>query len=169
MTDVPTPEWTALLTKLGIPSAPASARTDADRRVDRMLPRVSESAPDIEIALALLTAAASGPLRKSLGEIHTRSSTERAALLERAADSPRRRPGPVARLLTRIGLREPGAAPTIELDARVHGETVLAIAAAPESQLDRAAALDGVRRLFARGRLPADRAEGILRALHHVG
>lgn len=165
MTHVHSPEWTALLTRLGIDARPATPRTDADRRVDRVLPRVSETAPDVEIALVLLTAAASGPLRKSLAELHTRSRSERAALSESRAATPPRRPSVFARLLARLGPRAPVVEPTRELDAWVCAETAAAIAAASGSQLDRAAAIDGVRRLLSRKRLTADRVEGVLRVL----
>jgi hypothetical protein len=169
VTDLHPPEWNAVLARLGLASNPPAAKTDAGRRVDRLVPRFNARTSDAEIALSLLTAAASGPLRERLLATQARSTPHHhGGRGHTPRPQPAARRGAIVRALARFGVTTGQAAASPERerpDARLWRETAAAIAAASPPELDRDAAIDGLRQLYEKGRLSGERVEAILRRL----
>ena len=154
--------WNALAERLDLPRPSSTHKTDAGRRVDRLIPRLPASACDIEITLALLTAASSGTLRHRLTEIHTLHTQSRQAL-GAEAKSPALSTGRFALAARRARAASAESAQSLDnLAARSRRAIALALAETPDTELDRHAVVDGLRQLFEKGRLPGDRVESIL-------
>ncbi|WP_411698633.1 hypothetical protein [Conyzicola sp.] len=170
MTELHPPEWNAVLARVGAPARVPSAKTDAGRRVDRLLPRLNARAPDAEIALSLLTAAASGPLRERLLAMQARVSAHSGPRPHHHVPRTRTQRPAFARVRALLGLKSggPASAPTGPIerpDVRLWRETSAVISAASPPELDRDAAIDGLRQLFEKRRLSGERVEAILRRL----
>ena len=155
-------DWDSLAARLALPRSSSTHKTDAGRRVDRLIPRLPASACDIEITLALLTAASSGTLRQRLTEIHALHTRSRQAL-EPRAQSPATSTGRFALAARRARAASAESARMLDdLAARSRGAVAAALADTPDAELDRHAVVDGLRQLFERGRLAGDRVESIL-------
>ena len=159
-----------MLARLGLPARAPSVKTDAGRRVDRLVPRLNARASDAEIALSLLTASASGPLRERLLATQARVTTHSGARPHHHVPRARTQPPAMIRALALFGVKGRGPAeqpvtPTERPDVRLWRETSSAISAASPPELDRDAAIDGLRQLLEKRRLSGERVEAILRKL----